>query len=76
MTSVLEQKIPAQTDAPRPPAVQANKTYFLPSDEAERARLAMQHALILKGVGGKLVHAPLNFNGESSVLESATGSGI
>lgn len=36
----------------------------------------MQHKFILKGIGGKLVHAPVTLDGESSVLESATGSGI
>ncbi|KAF5360609.1 hypothetical protein D9756_005159 [Leucocoprinus leucothites] len=59
-----------------PKSVQ-EKVYFLPSNgEDERQRLEIQHDLILNSQGRKHIHAPINLETVSSVLETATGSGI
>ncbi|KAF9072749.1 hypothetical protein BDP27DRAFT_1319911 [Rhodocollybia butyracea] len=52
------------------------KTYLLPDDKLETARLSVHHRIITKAYEGRLILAPVSLGSNDRVLESAAGSGI
>ncbi|TFK48526.1 S-adenosyl-L-methionine-dependent methyltransferase [Heliocybe sulcata] len=57
-------------------------SYILPSDEEEQARyvyqrsLELQHRVLVRALGDRLVVAPVNLKSSDHVLDCGTGSGI
>lgn len=51
-------------------------SYILPSDEDEQARLALQHRVLVRALGDRLVVAPITLKPGDHVLDCGTGSGI
>jgi len=49
--------------------------YVLPADEAEKARLDLQHRLLVNVFGGKLVLAPISLQEGDLVLDSGAATG-
>ncbi|KIK61451.1 hypothetical protein GYMLUDRAFT_243627 [Collybiopsis luxurians FD-317 M1] len=54
----------------------ASEQYLLPADEAETARLGLQHRVFSKSFENRISLAPLNLQSGGRVLESAAGTGI
>lgn len=50
--------------------------YILPCDEEEQARLELQHRVLQRAIGGRLVIPPLTLQPGDHVLDCGTGSGI
>ncbi|KZT21552.1 S-adenosyl-L-methionine-dependent methyltransferase [Neolentinus lepideus HHB14362 ss-1] len=51
-------------------------SYILPSDEEEQARLELQHRVLIRALGNRLVLAPTTVKSGDHVLDCGTGSGI
>ncbi|KAF1950209.1 hypothetical protein CC80DRAFT_246760 [Byssothecium circinans] len=57
-------------------APESENNYLLHNDN-ELARLALQHIILKDAMNGKLVYAPINFNGSPlQILDACTGDGL
>ncbi|KIK61406.1 hypothetical protein GYMLUDRAFT_42990 [Collybiopsis luxurians FD-317 M1] len=54
----------------------ASKQYLLPADEAETARLNLQHRVVIQTFENQLSLAPLSLKSGDRILESAAGTGV
>ncbi|KAH7920864.1 S-adenosyl-L-methionine-dependent methyltransferase [Leucogyrophana mollusca] len=50
--------------------------YLLPADEEERSRLALQHELFKRVMGGRIILPSMSFDPDAEILDSGTGSAI
>ncbi|KAJ7574876.1 S-adenosyl-L-methionine-dependent methyltransferase [Mycena floridula] len=60
----------------RPHQTYPGSQYALPADEIERQRLTVQHGVLKRMFGDRILFAPVNLGKDDKVLDTGTGAGV